>query len=178
MLAPLEAQPADVLLDGVDVLLVLGLGVGVVETEVASPAVLLRDAEVEADRLGVADVEIAVRFRGETGDHPSAVLASGAVLGNPLADEVARGGSGGVGCRSGRHRTGKVITGAGPLTPWPPLPSHSLPAGRGGTGSEAFGRGRPSPGGRECDGRGDGGEGQLSAGSSVQRPIVMKRRSV
>jgi amino acid adenylation domain-containing protein len=48
-----------------------------------------------------------------------------------------------------------------PLTPLAPL-SHRTPAqpGEGGT-RKPTGRGRPSPGGGECDGRGDGGEGSL-----------------
>ena len=64
---PLEAEPADVRFDRVDVLDVLLEGVGVVEAEVAGAAVLLRDAEVQADRLGVADVEVAVRLGREAG---------------------------------------------------------------------------------------------------------------
>ena len=65
---PVEAEPADVLLDGVDVLDVLLDRVGVVEAQVAVPAVLGRDAEVEADRLGVADVQVAVGLGREARD--------------------------------------------------------------------------------------------------------------
>jgi hypothetical protein len=60
VLAPVEAQPAHVALDGVDVLLLLLGRVGVVEAQVAAAAELPRDAEVEADRLGVPDVQVAV----------------------------------------------------------------------------------------------------------------------
>ena len=42
VLAPVEAEPAHVLLDGVDVLLLLLDGVGVVEAQVAAAAELLR----------------------------------------------------------------------------------------------------------------------------------------
>jgi hypothetical protein len=41
MLAPVEAQPAHVALDGVDVLLLLLGRIGVVEAQVAAPAELL-----------------------------------------------------------------------------------------------------------------------------------------
>ena len=68
MVAPIEAQPAHVALDGVDVLLLLLRRVGVVEAQVAAAAELLGDAEIEADRLGVADVEVAVRLRRKAGD--------------------------------------------------------------------------------------------------------------
>ncbi len=88
VLPPVEAQPADVGLDGVDVLLLLLDRVGVVEAQVAASAELPGDAEVEADRLGVADVEVAVGLRREAGDDlADAALAH--VRGDDLADEVA-----------------------------------------------------------------------------------------
>ena len=59
---PVEAEPVDGLDDRVDVLLLFLLGVGVVEAQVADAAVIGREAEVEADALGVADVQIAVRL--------------------------------------------------------------------------------------------------------------------
>ena len=53
---PAEAEPLDVLLDGVDILDVFFDGIGVVEAQVARAAILTGDAEVEADGLGVTDV--------------------------------------------------------------------------------------------------------------------------
>ena len=47
------------------------------------------DAEVQADRLGVADVEVAVRLGREARDHRR-VPAAAQVVGHDLADEVAR----------------------------------------------------------------------------------------
>ena len=80
-------------LDRVDVLLLLLDRVGVVEAQVAAPAELLRDPEVERDRLGVADVEVAVRLGREAGDDlRDAALAH--VGGDDLADEIASLGSG------------------------------------------------------------------------------------
>ena len=87
VLAPVEPEPADVRLDGVDVLLLLLRRVRVVEAQVAPAAELPRDAEVEADRLGVADVEVAVRLRREA-RHDRRVAALPHVGGNDLADEV------------------------------------------------------------------------------------------
>ena len=63
---PGEAEPADVGLDRLDVLDVLVDRVRVVEAQVAGAAEVLRDAEVEADRLGVADVQVAVGLGRET----------------------------------------------------------------------------------------------------------------
>ena len=61
--APREAEPRDVLLDRVDVLDVFLRRVGVVEAQVADAAALGGDPEVQADRLRVADVQVAVRLR-------------------------------------------------------------------------------------------------------------------
>src|SRR5512146_1586531 len=88
VLPPLEPEPADVPLDRVDVLLLLLLRVGVVEAEVAATPELLGDPEVEADRLGVTDVQVAVRLGREAGDR-GGDAARRDVGGNDLADEVA-----------------------------------------------------------------------------------------
>ena len=99
----LEPEPRDVVLDGVDVLGVLGLGVGVVEPQVAGAAELLRQPEVELDGLGVADVEVAVGLRGEP-RLDATVVEPGLLVGlDPLADEVGSGGRGVV--RSSGHGT-------------------------------------------------------------------------
>jgi hypothetical protein len=88
--APVETEPADVALDGVDILLLLLGRIGVVEPQMAAPAILLGDAEIEADRLGVTDMEIAVRFRRKARD--DAVDALGGEVGlDDVADEVAPG---------------------------------------------------------------------------------------
>src|SRR5207249_11837511 len=88
---PVEPQPADVLLDRLDVLDVLLRRVGVVEAEVAAAAVVPGEAEVQANRLGVADVEVAVGLGGEPRDDPAAA-AGGDVLVDDLADEIAEAG--------------------------------------------------------------------------------------
>src|SRR5436309_10805966 len=95
ILPPVEAQPAHVPLYRLDELQLLSLGVRVVVTEMTDPAVLQGQAEVQADRLGVADVEVAVGLRGETGDDPPAVPAGGAVAFHLLADEISSGRGGG-----------------------------------------------------------------------------------
>ena len=66
---PVESQPPDIPLDPLHEVHVLRLGIRVVEPKVAQPTILLSDAEIQADRLGVTDMEIAVRFRGKTGMH-------------------------------------------------------------------------------------------------------------
>jgi uncharacterized protein YjbI with pentapeptide repeats len=52
-------------LDGIDVFDILLGGIGVVHSQVADAVELPGDSEVEADGLGVTDVEVAVGFRGD-----------------------------------------------------------------------------------------------------------------
>jgi len=92
---PLEAQPLDVLADGVHILDVFLHGVRVVEAQVRGAAVGLRQPEVQADALGVADVQVAVGLRWEAREHPPPMLARGAVRLHDLLDEVEALGFGG-----------------------------------------------------------------------------------
>ena len=90
--APVVAQPVDILLDGLHVLHVLLGGVGVVHAQVAQAAVFLGGAEVHEDRLGMADVQIAVGLRREPGvdGHALELTTLGDVLVNEIMDEVLR----------------------------------------------------------------------------------------
>jgi hypothetical protein len=63
---PFEAEPSDIGHDGVDVFLALFAGVRVVESQVAFPAIALGETKVEADALGVSDMQVAVGFGGKT----------------------------------------------------------------------------------------------------------------
>ena len=63
MLAPVEAKPVYVPLNGVDVFLLLLHGIGIVEAKMAAAAVLDAKSEIQADRLCVAEMQIAVRLR-------------------------------------------------------------------------------------------------------------------
>ena len=79
---PVEAEPVDVALDRIDILDVLLDGVRVVEAQVALAAVFLGQTEVDADALGVADVQVAVRLGRE------ARLYAGFALGDRLFDDL------------------------------------------------------------------------------------------
>ena len=96
VLAPVEAEPADVGLDRLDVFDLLLGRIRVVEAKVAAAAILLRNAEIETDRFGVAQMQVAVRLGRETG-HRAGVFARGEIFFDDLADEVFRGGRGGFG---------------------------------------------------------------------------------
>ena len=88
--APVEAQPVDIVLNGFHIFGIFLGGVGIVHTEVAKTVVLLRGAEVDAQSLAVADVQIAVGFRGETGVNGLAVIltAGGGVFFYKLVNKV------------------------------------------------------------------------------------------
>jgi len=53
---------------------------------------LVSQAEVDADRLGMSDVEMAVRLGGEARLHAAIVLVGLEVLKNDVADEIRRSG--------------------------------------------------------------------------------------
>jgi hypothetical protein len=53
---PIVAEPSHIRLDGVDILLLFLGRIGVVEAQVAVARKFLRNAEIERDRLGVADM--------------------------------------------------------------------------------------------------------------------------
>ena len=91
LLAPIESKPLHPCLDGVDVLLLLLLRIGVVEPQVAGAAVLLGDAEVEADGLHMPEVQVAVRLRRKARLH-LAIRARRQVGFDDLANEIAGGG--------------------------------------------------------------------------------------
>ena len=67
VVGPSGDEPVHVLGDGIHVLDVFLRWVGVIHAEVANAAELARDAEVQADAFGVADVEVTIRLRRKTG---------------------------------------------------------------------------------------------------------------
>ena len=88
LVRPLIAEPLDVALDALDVLGLFLLGIGVVEAQVGLAVEFLCEAEVHVDRLRVADVQVAVRLRGETREYASAVLAGSDVFADDLFEEI------------------------------------------------------------------------------------------
>src|SRR5207248_2980838 len=82
------AEPAHVVLDRIDVLLLLLGRVGVVEAQMAAAAVFLGHPEVQADRFGVPDMEIAIGLGGKPGDYIG--VAPGSDIGvDDVADKIA-----------------------------------------------------------------------------------------
>src|ERR1700739_1206412 len=87
MLAPVEAEPAHVALDGGDIFLVFIVRIGVSIAQIAMPAELLGNAEIEADRFGVADMKVAVRLRRKP-RHRGLVPAGCKIRAHDIADEI------------------------------------------------------------------------------------------
>ena len=86
---PFEAEPPDVVLDVLGVLVRLLSRIRVVESQMAFAAEQLRHPEIDADRLGVSDVNVAVRLRREARDDLPARAARRDIRLNPLAQKVA-----------------------------------------------------------------------------------------
>ena len=84
MVRPTIDEPTDVLENRIDVFDLLLRRVRIVVAEIANAAEFMRDAEVQADRFRVADMEVAVRLRRETG-----VNLRISLLGDVLLDDVA-----------------------------------------------------------------------------------------
>ena len=85
---PVEAEPADVVHDGVDVFLLFLFGIGVVEAEVGFAAEFRGEAEVQADGFGVPDVQIAVRLRRKARLDAPAVLVGFQIVEDDLANKI------------------------------------------------------------------------------------------
>ena len=92
---PAGDQPLHVRGDGFDIFEVLFDGVGVIKAEVALAIIFAGEPEVQANGLGVADMEIAIGLRREPGDDFGVALF-GDVARNDVADKVAGRGNGGL----------------------------------------------------------------------------------
>ena len=88
---PVEAQPLHVIFDGLNVFDVFFYWVGVIETQVALPLVILCDTKVQADRFGVTNVQVAIRLRRET-RVDCGVLTTGQIFIDDLTNKVTRAG--------------------------------------------------------------------------------------
>ena len=98
---PLVAEPVHVANDGIDVLLLFLLGIGVVEAQVGLAAELRGEAEVQVRGLGVAEVQVAIGLGRKAGLHASGELVGLEVGNDDVADEI--GSLGRFGGRLGRR---------------------------------------------------------------------------
>ena len=59
---PIEPKPADIFFYGLLVFFFLFDWIGIVEAEIAFPSIITSDSKVQADRLGMSDMQITVRL--------------------------------------------------------------------------------------------------------------------
>ncbi|MNC04139.1 hypothetical protein D3C75_515720 [compost metagenome] len=90
---PLETEPFNIVLNGINVFDVFFYRVGVIETQVALALIILRDTKIQADGFCMADVQIAVWLWRETGAN-AGVLTIGQIFINNLANKVSWAGFG------------------------------------------------------------------------------------
>ena len=77
LVTPLETEPLDILLDSLYILHILLRRVGIIETEVTYTAIFSCYTKVQADSLGVTDVQVAVWLWWETGLNACFTLCNG-----------------------------------------------------------------------------------------------------
>src|SRR5689334_14662369 len=123
VLTPIVAEPAHVALDRVDEFLLFLRRIGVVEAQITMAAEFLGDAEIDGDRLGVADMEITVRLGREARDD-LLHLAHCKIGRNDIPEEIA------PDLRLNRRRGG--------------LLAHPSPPVRDGTGARGVSPGSPT----------------------------------
>jgi hypothetical protein len=88
MRPPVEAKPLHRGHDRVGEFDVFLHRIGIVETQMTQTAVFDGEAEVEADRLRVADMQIAVRLGRKARDYSPAVFVRAQILGDDLAQKI------------------------------------------------------------------------------------------
>ena len=91
--APVKAQPVDILHDGLDVFRILLGRVCIVHAQVADPAEMLGRAEIDGQRLAVSDMQIAVRLGRKAGVylHALELPAGRKVLNDKILNKVSAG---------------------------------------------------------------------------------------
>ena len=89
---PIETQPLHVFDNRIDILRLFLRRVRIIEPQIALAAELLRQPKIQADRFGMANMQIPIGLGRKARMHPAAVLAGGQILHDDLADKVRRAG--------------------------------------------------------------------------------------
>ncbi len=88
MIPPVEIEPADVFDDGLHVLGLLLDRIGVIEAQVTGTPIFLRKSKIQADRFGVADMQIAVGLGREACLNAAIPLSTLHIIMDDLLNEV------------------------------------------------------------------------------------------
>ena len=90
MLAPIETQPRHAVANRIDIFLRFLFRIGIVETQVTQTTVIMRNTEIQANALGVADVQIAIGLGRETRFHTSVPFSGTIIFVDNIADKIGR----------------------------------------------------------------------------------------
>ena len=88
MLSPVKTEPPDIALNRVDIFLLFLGWIRVIEPQVTAAAKFLGYAKIQANRLGMPDVEIPIWFRRKAGDDLLDAAGIEITL-DDIADEIA-----------------------------------------------------------------------------------------
>jgi hypothetical protein len=88
VLSPVETEPPDIALNRVDIFLLFLGWIRVIEPQVTAAAKFLGYAKIQANRLGMADVEIPIWFRWKARDDLLDAAGIEITL-DDIADEIA-----------------------------------------------------------------------------------------
>ena len=86
---PGEPKPLHILLDRLDVLILFLLGIGIIEAQIATAVIAFGNPEVQADRLGMTNMQVPIGFRWKTGHHLAVVFTFCKVTVDDLSDKIA-----------------------------------------------------------------------------------------
>jgi hypothetical protein len=86
--APIKPKPSDILHDGIYIFNVLLARIGVIKSQIADAPVFRRQAEIEADGLGVSDMEITVGLRGKPRMDAAVVFVGLHILGHDTPNKI------------------------------------------------------------------------------------------
>ena len=87
---PLETQPANIIHNGLGKILAFLEGVGIIKAQIGRAAKFSCNAKVQANGLGVTDMQMAIGLRRETGNNP-VVFPGFEVTFNDIAYKIADG---------------------------------------------------------------------------------------
>ena len=89
IITPVKSQPFDIFKNGLYISILFLAGIGVVKTHMTDAGrVFQGDAEVEADGLGVTDMEETVWLRRKTSHQPTVIFVITQILSNNCPDKV------------------------------------------------------------------------------------------
>jgi hypothetical protein len=87
-IAPIEPEPSDVLHDGIYIFNILLARISVIESQIAEAFIFSGESKVEADGLGMSDMEVTIRLRGEPCMDAAFVFVVLHVFGHDIVDKI------------------------------------------------------------------------------------------